>query len=378
MTDMGSQYLRHRFTQGGWDWVDRLMETLMPAPYAAAELLIATGDPPAAWDRADRLGDEVANQYWNRVKIFGYDLKIEHVTEAVQRLQAVSRHDSALALLSRYIPQSSGSGLAELVADALETAKGHSFGERPETRQYDFERLLQLLSDHTDTLGRDRVALIEWYYLPTLGFDPDPRTLHIVLAEDPGFFVRIVKLIYRPATPPAAEPSEPSEHETSVADNAEKLLDSWHGGPGLNTDGRIDVHLLGEWIRQARSGLAEADRRDVGDYLIGKALSSSPAEPDGSWPSQPVRDLIEALENDTIERGFEHGVYNSRGVVSRSTDDAGAQERQLADTYKTLVTRYSAEWPRVAAIFSRLARGLKREANDHDKTTERLRRGLDH
>ena len=315
MTYMASQYFQHRFGHGGWDWVDQLIDTNNPTPHATAHLLCATDDPPLAWTRADQLGDDVAHSYWERVRTFGYDLNGEQVEKAVHRLQGVGRHDSALVLLSRY-GREHGAGLAfaELVAGSLETAKGYYFGERPEIRQDDVERLLQVLADHADNLGSDRVALIEWYYLPLLGPDPDLKTLHRALAEDPAFFVEIITCIYLPASQSADQQSEPSEHDSALADRAKTLLDSWRGGPGLDEEGRVDEHLLQVWIKQARHGLAEADRIDVGDDAIGEALASSPAESDGTWPSQPVRDLLEDLANDNIDRVY--GVASTAAEVA--------------------------------------------------------------
>ena len=53
----------------------------------------------------------------------------------------------------------------------------------------------------------------------------------------------------------------------------------------------------------------------------------------------------------------------------------GEQERQLAESYREQSHRFQ-EWPRTAAIFSRLARGYEREASHHDRDAEPVRRGL--
>ena len=379
MAYMALEYFRHRFGERGWGWVDQLINTNDLPPHVTADLLCATRDPTHAWPRVDQLGDEVAHQYWTRFRTLGHGLSYQQVEEAVHRYQAAGQHDSALAMLApssrRYRDTQ---GIAELVADSLEAAMGHDFGEGSEIRQYDFERLLQVLSNHADDLGSRRVALIEWYYMPTLGHGPDPTTLHKLLSGDPDSFVQVIKLIYRPATPPSEELPEPTKQDRALANSAEILLESWRGGPGLDAEGQVDERLLQAWVHEARNGLAKADRVDVGDDAIGESLAFSPAEPDGTWPSRPVRDLFEDLENDTLEEGFERGIYNSRGVVTRSVDAGGTPERQLAEHYRTLSKRYSAGWPRTAAIFSRLSRALRAESTGEDQTTERRQRGLDH
>lgn len=53
--------------------------------------------------------------------------------------------------------------------------------------------------------------------------------------------------------------------------------------------------------------------------MIGKALSFSPKGPDEAWPDVAVRDLLEKLENEGVERGIELGpstttVASSAGI----------------------------------------------------------------
>ena len=376
---MSLAYLAQRFEQHGWCWLDQLFDTNDLPPWLAADLLAMTRDPIHAWTRADELGDEVATEYWKRFSIYGLGHESEQFADAAHRLQAVGRFDSALALLAFYAPQHrSDLAFAETVTAALESAMGQDLGERPEADHNAFETLLQVLDRHVDNLGIKRVASIQWYYLPVLGPDPDVKTLHKALAEDPDFFVAIVTVLYRPATAPADGYPEPSELEQAIASNAFQLLNSWNRSPGLDAESRVDKELLRDWICRARRGLADADRLDVGDDAIGEALASSPAEPDGAWPSQPIRDLLEELQSDTIDSGIERGIYNSRGVVQRSLDAGGVQEWLLVEKYTDLKERFSARWLRTAAILSNLARHYEAEARQEDQAAERRRRGLDH
>ena len=377
--EMALGYFGETFRDRGWEWLDEVVASHDLGPSVSANLLRVTWDPVRAWTRAEELGESVATEYWKRFGIYGLGHDFEQVLEVARRLQGVGRVGSALALLALYARRhESDQPFAEAVAAALEAAMGHDLEDRSEVGQHDFETLLEVLARHADDLGVGRVASIEWYYLPALGFDPEARTLHRALAEDPAFFVQMLELVYRPANEPSGETEEVSEEDRARASNAYRLLKSWQQSPGVDAEGRIDDRLLRDWVSSARGQLAEVDRVEVGDSSIGEALVASPPDPDGTWPSRPVRDLLEDLESDALDRGLELGIFNSRGVTSRSMDAGGAQERRLADDYRERSKRFAAQWPRTASVFSHLARSYEADAMREDQAAERRRRGLDH
>ena len=156
------------------------------------------------------------------------------------------------------------------------------------------------------------------------------------------------------------------------------MLRSWpeaHFVPEIDKHGGVDCERLDGWVRDVRERLAEIDRSDIGDQMIGAALAASPADPDGTWPGLAVRDLIERLDSDSIDTGVFVAVRNRRGVTSRSLTAGGGQERALAQHYHEQRLRFR-QWPRTAAIFAGLAQSYEREADQEDEEAEAHRRGL--
>ena len=145
--------------------------------------------------------------------------------------------------------------------------------------------------------------------------------------------------------------------------------------PRVDDEGLLDAASLNEWVDGTREKLAAVGRADIGDEMIGAALASSPADANGEWPGEAVRNLLERLQSDNVERGLNIAVHNQRGVTTRSPTDGGEQERQLADSYREQSRRYQ-QWPRTAAIFSRLAKSYGHEASIHELEAETFRRGL--
>jgi hypothetical protein len=109
--------------------------------------------------------------------------------------------------------------------------------------------------------------------------------------------------------------------------------------------------------------------------MIGQALAYAPADAEGLFPPRVVRDLLEDLRADHIERGLEIGIVNRRGMTWRGMTDGGVQEWELAANYRRDALAAS-EWPRTKKILNGLAEHYEHDARREDDEAERLRRGL--
>jgi hypothetical protein len=140
--------------------------------------------------------------------------------------------------------------------------------------------------------------------------------------------------------------------------------------PGSVQDGSIDPVLLKAWTDRARASLAAGGRAAIGDQLICKLLSHAAQGRDGIWPHEAVRDIIEEICSRELERGLEIGVYNNRGMVSKSLMEGGEQERRLADQYGASVSALADRWSRTAAMLRRIEARYRAEAGSEDISAE--------
>ena len=370
-------FFAHRFTTGGWPWLDELINrNRWLSPATLASLLRVSWDPREAAERADRLGMQVAHEYWSKFRIHGLGHDFSDVVPFSARLVSIGRTAAALNLLALYSNRSDESGYAEVILVAFEALINNPTD--PEVRSlssYEIENLLKRVAIERETLGINRVARLEWYFLPLLGFDARAPTLHVTLTEDPAFFVELLSEIYRSSDDAEREPT--SDDETGLEEAAYRLLHAWKTCPGATHDGTVDLERLRIWVDQARTMLVGAGRAKVGDESIGEALAAAPPDHDGSWPCQAVRDLLEELRNDDVDRGLQVKVFNNRGGTSRSLDEGGRQERELAEKYSASERQFLERWPRSAAIMRQLADTYESHARREDAEAERRRRGLD-
>jgi hypothetical protein len=140
--------------------------------------------------------------------------------------------------------------------------------------------------------------------------------------------------------------------------------------PGLNDDKTVDNHLLRKWVTASRRMLKEADRTSIGDECIGEVLSGSPNGVDGIWPAEPIRQLMEDLKSDSLDRGLAIGKQNSRGVVSRGVFDGGRQEDGLANQYDTWSKQVMTRWPITGRLLREMARSYRIWARHEDMESD--------
>lgn len=362
-------------TKRDLEWLDLRLEHLNGRPLAQARLLLCSDDLPAAWRKLSELGDEVEVQYWREFSPYGKgDFRL--VNETARQLLQHGRPLTALALLQIYLDRQDNSDKrsAELVAQGLETLvrlpEQHDEPVRM-LSNYDIQRLLNYLQD--SSLDGDRLATLEWQLLPARRFDEHSPVLERRLARDPQFFIEVLSLCFR-----RKDGTMEQEVSESVASNAFRLLREWKIIPGSEGErSEVNESVLMEWVGKARELAAERDRSDIGDIRIGGVFAHSRQDPDGTWPSLPVRNAIEKLANTKVEEGFRTETYNKRGITRRGLTDGGQQEYVLADQFENWARRTADRWPHTAAVLRSLAEGYRAEGRREDEEAERYKRGLD-
>ena len=187
------------------------------------------------------------------------------------------------------------------------------------------------------TVDLHRLARLEWIYLDLLDGHPvSAQTFRKLLQDNPEYFINLLSLIYRPRTDTEDAIREYSEEQRRRAGKAYQLLLSWKDVPGSRDDGTVDELTLLDWIKAARSLAQERGLLEVCDSRIGEVLAYARGESDESWPCIPVRDALEeiSVNSEEILKGFSVGIFNKRGLVTRSLREGGDQERDLARTFR--------------------------------------------
>jgi hypothetical protein len=353
----------------GSSWVAAAWVTLEPASVAAKTAFLRalpTGD--GLRGLVTKADDAIQRSFWQSVDAWKFSA--EDPAFATDQLLKYDRPWIAVSLLTSYLhgDEKPAAGLTtQLVEQVLRAALATDSrdGIQSQTLGYEIGQLLDFLE--RENVDPTTLVQLEWGYFAALNYEREARALYTHLAQHPPAFVDLVTAAFRGTS---ERKRQLNEQAALHARNSYDVLSKWRRIPGLADDGTIDADVLTNWVRQARILLAERDRTDIGDELIGQLLSGSPNGRDGAWPAEPVRELIENIGSQQLEAGLHIGRLNARGVTSRSVYAGGDQERELVEQYQDWAVKITPRWPRTARMLRGIAESYERDAQRHDAEAE--------
>ena len=366
LREVAESWARHRLFIGGAGWLRTSMAR--PELQRDGRRTVLARNIPAnkeAWDALDEIDEALSNSYWSTVAHIV--VEPNDLDRAVRELLKRSRAWVAVELLS--LSMHGGlvldGGTPELVQSVLDAALRSDPTQSSGGDGYSLGQLLDYLNKSGH--ATDALMKYEFVFFRLLEHSREPKALYAGLARDHEMFVELVKRVYRGKNESQRTQNEGDE---VFAKLSWWVLRGWKGYPGRLSDGTMDAGTMRKWVSDARLALADADRADVGDEVIGEALAWSPPGEDGLWPAEPVRDLVESIGSTQLAAGLHIGVINRRGVTTRSPYDGGEQERKEAAKYAAWAREAASRWPRTSRILRGLAESYERDAQREDARAE--------
>ena len=208
----------------------------------------------------------------------------------------------------------------------------------------------------------DDLSRVEWAYLQLLDQhrDASPKLLGHRLANEPGFFCEVIRLVFR-SKKEERSTEEATEERRSLATNAYRLLSEWRTSPGCRKDGTYDGDALTAWLDAVKKECSDTGHLEIAMTMVGHALIHVPADPDGLWIHRSVAAALNAKDAGDMRDGFLTELFNSRGT--HWVDPTGKPERELADKYRVQAEAVEgAGYHRLATTLRELAGSYEREA----------------
>ena len=330
------------------------------------------------WRLLDPQDGAVRDRYWQVVIPRPWRFSEPETTEVIDRLLEAGRPRAAFSAVQFDWNKVETSRLKMLLA-AVVAVNAEPAGQF-EIESWDLSEALDSL-DGRPGVTVDDMARLEFACIDALVYNKHGiPNIERKIAESPSLFLQALALIYKRnddgQDPPEWRVDDPERHN-SLGLAAYRLLDEIKRTPGADDDDRVDARALSLWVREARRLCREHGRAEIGDEKIGQLLSRSPFEEDGGWPCRPVCEVLESIASEDIASGFEVGVYNGRGVVSRGLDEGGKQERELSEKYRAWAQRLEFDYPYVANILESIAKHYDRYAEREDSQVRVMKR-LEH
>ncbi|NMO57775.1 hypothetical protein HH310_42265, partial [Actinoplanes sp. TBRC 11911] len=346
-----------------------LATTTAARPSQAAALCRTTAIDEALLTFIDGLEQAAKNEYWRDMQPLGIP---DGLTSTVaRRLIEHGRGWTAIDLLSH----------ADLGADldlAIQALRGPTLAasediSRAPSPQYTVGRLLDRLQDAgaDDTL----LAELEWFYQPLLDHNRRPAAIHRELARNSAFFVDLVSLMYGQDQDTDAGSGDQEARDNMASSEtisaARSILRNWRTPLPGSIDGQLPTNEnMLRWVETAREMLTASGRARVLPIVLGDALSGVTADEDGTWPSEPIRYVLEVLCDPDLDENLLFARMNQRGITTRDVYDGGTQERALADKYSAAADRVRGRWPRSGALLDGLSQFYRDDARREDHSAD--------
>ena len=162
---------------------------------------------------------------------------------------------------------------------------------------YYLERVFHFLN-----IGKIFLALklpsVNMPYLPLLQHRNRELVIHELMASDPGFYVSILKDVFRATS---EEASEPSKESRDRATQGYRILSSFRTVPGT-VGNVVEYEKLNAWVSSVRTEASQADRSKIADQYIGHILAHAPTD-----------------QNDKLGRTMQCGDYLNKFVQQISS-----------------------------------------------------------
>lgn len=363
-----------RLSVDGHTWIAGLRElpewtSWLPEQKADCFLPLPFG--AATWaDLADQESG-VRDAYWQQAGYLGHgELSADDRDRATAEFANHGRLATAIRFLGLYARGKQHPPQPQFALELLERI-GHEESKEGEIHwgalAHEIAELLEIAASPPDA-PVERIAKLEWLFLRLLDHQRPPKVLHAAMSRDPSLFVDVLKVVYKARN--ELKTDAVSQNEQLLASLGHDLLEQWAVLPGRGDGGVLDAPVLNEWIDKARELATAADRSAIADIHIGGLLAHAPGDIDGNWPLSNVRDVVERIASEPLERGIVNGIYNSRGVTSRAVGAGGQQERDLANKYHGYASALADRWPRTSRLLKALGDRYLKEARNEDLAAE--------
>ena len=343
-----------------------LTEQVVKRPNQAARLLLGAPLSSGVIDLADSVSPEQRALFWSRVSPYG--LTAETRERVCAELMGADRPFSAITAIASRDKDEVVS--TELILLALRFPMGGT-AEDPHADVtmlgYVVGRLLDKLE--AEGIPDSVLAPLEFSYLGLLERGRGTRSLHRELGRDTSMFADMVCRVYKPDEDGEDESDATGEYEFNQG--CFRVLRDWEGPlPGEADTYGPTPEALQAWVDSARAELVARNRSGIASHVIGQALGAPTTDADGTWPCLAVRAVLEHEQDEELESGLHLARVNQRGATSRGVYSGGAQERELAASYRAWSVAVRDRWTRAGALLDAIAKSYEADGLREDKQSD--------
>jgi len=349
-----------------WNWIDQI-DMSKWSENERCKFLLYLPPQNETWLMVEKWLENEA-LYWTRVRAVLIDTLDGKFKYAIDKLIKYDRPHSSISLLYKSIRKNPDKYFDECI---IALKKGISTLEKhtnPDT--HSIVRLIMILEKKKDINDNDLME-IEWGYLDLLVHYPNIYPSYIMhkIASDSEFFCQLIKTVYK-STKEKNDKENPKISE-SIVENAYSLLFHWQTPPGMQIKGVFDDNIFTTWLDKVITNCTNSGHLDIALDHIGKVLTFSPKDKSGLWINKTIAEALNKCDVSIMRKGFQTGLYNSRGVVQESINGLGNADKELAEEYRKKAEDLDVEG------FDKLSQTIRQLADQYDHEAVRWPHLLD-
>jgi hypothetical protein len=365
-----------RYYAKGNEWTNQAISNSKHWGWSAlhtVELLVRYPDDIVTYLLVESMGSEASKHFWQLRNPFLQNAAGKTRTFAVEKLILHRRAMEGIQTsLEKYPTRLALKLVNAAVAELLSPS-----GVPSDTTMlaYHFENALEVLLTRP-AIASEKLGRLEYLLFPLLrhyDVSNKQRTVHLILAKSPEFFVKIICDAHWPESPQFERPAQISEIEKNCARIADQILETWTLVPGTLKDGNFNFEQCTDWINIARKLGAKEDRKRQSDYEIGRILRHIPAsDTDVDWPPPQLASLLQTLNSKDIESGILQSIVYS-GPTVRGVLDGGAQEHSAEQLWKNRALALPAKFSKARRLCQEISRRYKLQGQAYDNDSAKTR-----
>ncbi len=361
------------FSRSGWSPLEQALSEMKATgaqPEILSDIYLSAPANQETWQRLGQENVAVQAAYWHLIPWFRVAESAAEVSFAAQQFVDSQRSNTAAELLA-HTYEAIASEIVIRVLDRIPDDLGqeHANDRKPQISGHNIARLFEKL-DRSPDVSESTIANLELPYVGSLEHDRPNLVLYKQVTNDASTFADLIALAFKSDKGPEDNDAGVTVTQSNRATTAFNILWRLRGLPGLRENSDVDAESLNSWVDEARRLCSERGRFEIGDDQIGHILANAPPDVDGTWPCQPVRNVLDRCKSEAIGVGFTIGKRNLRGVTSRNVFDGGGQERDLASEFRKDAGKLAARWPYTAQLLRKIAESYESDGRGHDDDAE--------
>ena len=336
--------------------------------------LLSSADPcEEVWQLVDSLDKENNKKYWKYTALVYIPLdRIEYLNKHFMK---VERYNEVIQVLYHGQSNYKESMDVKYVFDIMWQVLRHLTGQMLSISNFEMERVM-LWIDKNESVTDEEILSIELpYIISRRGSISDWRAYKLVL-QSPNLLFELIDY----ACLPDDQENQRKEMDVVKKDSNRRslamfgatMLTEIQTMPCVDENGKIDEVALKEYVDRLVVLGKEKNKLSHVYHSIGRLLACYPKSTTEK-PPQIICELIDGIDNKTLNGSYHARIYNRLGSTVRGPFDGGEIEWNKSKRFAVIAKELEVEYPITASIYRSLASDYESEAKRQDEEAEMLK-----